>query len=85
MQLILIAAGLITLSAVAFAISKCKRPFVTALKSAVSGFAGLLLINLTSGVTGCYIAVNACTAFVASVLSLPGVFALLVMKLIFNY
>ena len=85
MSIPLITAGLIVLSGVAWAISKCKNPFLTALKSAVTGFVGLLLVNLTSGFTGCYIAVNACTAFVATVLSLPGVFALLVMKLIFNY
>ena len=85
MPLPFLISAVLILAAVSWGISKTRHPFLTAFKSAVTGISGLLLVNLTSAFTGCYIAVNACTAFVATVLSLPGVCALLVMKLIFNY
>lgn len=82
--LLLFCAG-VMLTGVAYGFSRSRRPYLTAAKSAVSGLASLLLINLVSGTTGCYIAVNRATVFVATVLSLPGVFSLLVMKILFNY
>ncbi|MBQ7903332.1 MAG: pro-sigmaK processing inhibitor BofA family protein [Oscillospiraceae bacterium] len=85
MDLLIFICGLFMLAAVAWGFSKSRHPYITAAKSAVSGLSSLLLINLVSSATGCYIAINGCTVFIATVLSLPGVFALLVMKIIFNY
>lgn len=85
MNIFILLCGIVVLVAVAWGFSKCRKPYLTAARSAVSGLASLLLVNLTSGATGCYIAINGCTVFIATVLSLPGVFALLVMKIIFNY
>lgn len=85
MKIFLFISGIIVLICVTWALSKAKRPFLTALKSSVSGLSALLLINLISGRTGCYISVNARTVFMSTVLSVPGVLSLLVMKLVFNY
>ncbi len=82
MMLIIMA---ITLIVISFFISKTKHPVLTALKSSIMGIASLLLVNLTSSVTGCYIMINIYSAFIASVLSLPGVIALVFMRLVFNF
>jgi len=68
---------------VIYLFSKSKKPLVTAIKSAAGGVCALLLVNLTSAATGCYIAVNCFTAFVATVLSLPGVVGLVLLNLVF--
>ena len=73
------------LTAMAYAYSRMKHPYITVAKSAASGLSALLLVNIISGVTGCYIAINTATVLIAIVLSLPGVVALLVMKIIFGY
>jgi len=80
----ILCAALITV-VVSWGFSKCRKPLLTAVKSAVSGVSALLMVNIFSGYTGCYIAVNAATVFIATVLSLPGVFSLLVLKIIFNH
>lgn len=85
MEIFLFFSAFIILVCVTWGLSKANKPFITSLKSAVSGLSALLLVNLLSGRTGCYIAINAATVFVSTVLSLPGVLCLLVMKLIFNY
>lgn len=77
--------ALAILIAMAYAFSKTAHPYLTAAKSGISGLSALLLVNLVSGATGCYIAINTATVFVSTVLSLPGVLALLVMKIIFHY
>lgn len=69
--------------AVMYTFTKTKRPVITAAKSAACGVSALLLVNLTSAATGCYIAVNHFTAFVATVLSLPGVVGLVLLNLVF--
>jgi len=68
---------------VVYMFSRCRKPFSTAAKSALCGISALLLVNLTSAATGCYIAVNHFTAFVATVLSLPGVVGLVLLNLVF--
>ncbi len=85
MDFIMLIIMAITLIVISFFISKTKRPMLTALKSSVMGVASLLLVNLTSAFTGCYIMINIYSAFIASVLSLPGVIALVFMRLVFNY
>lgn len=85
MTVFMLACAFFVLVAMAYAFSKCRRPYLTAARSAAGGLSSLLLINLVSGATGCYIAINRATVFVAVVLSLPGVLALLVMKIIFHY
>ncbi len=70
---------------VCFAFSLSRHPVINAAKSAVSGLSAMLLVNLVSGYTGCYIRVNTATVFVSTVLSLPGVLALLLLKIIYNY
>ena len=69
--------------AVIYSFTKAKRPVLTALKSAVSGISAMLLVNLVSAATGCYIAVNFFTVFIATVLSLPGVVGLLLLNVVF--
>ncbi|MBR4036119.1 MAG: pro-sigmaK processing inhibitor BofA family protein [Oscillospiraceae bacterium] len=85
MTLLMLSLAMMILVAMAFAFSKTAHPYFTAAKSAVTGLSALLLVNMVSGATGCYIAINTATVFVATVLSLPGVLALLVMKIIFHY
>ena len=82
--LLLICAALIALGVV-YGYSLTSHPYITAVKNAISGLSALLLVNITSGATGCYIAINSATVFMATVLSLPGVLALLVMKILFHY
>ena len=85
MKILLLICAAIILFSVIYSYSLASHPYITAVKNAVSGVAALFLINITSATTGCYIAVNGATVFIATVLSLPGVFALLVMKILFNY
>lgn len=68
---------------VVYMFSKSKKPLITAAKSALCGVCALMLVNLTSAATGCYIAVNHFTAFVSTVLSLPGVVGLVLLNLVF--
>ena len=69
--------------AVITAFAKTKNPLKSVLKSAGSGVCALLLVNLTAVSTGCYIAINHFTVFVATVLSLPGVIGLVLLNLVF--
>ncbi len=85
MTVLLLVCGAVIITAVAFAFSRAEHPWLSAVRSAVTGLAALFLINITSGATGCYVAVNGRTIFISTVLSLPGIFALLVMKILFNY
>ena len=85
MTVLMFVIGGVMLTAMAYAYSRMKHPYFTAAKSAAGGLSALFLVNILSGATGCYIAVNTATVFVATVLSLPGVLALLVMKIIFGY
>ena len=85
MSTVCIAAALAVAGAVCFALCNTAKPLLTAAKSAGSGLARLLLVNLTSGYTGCYIVLNFATVFIATVLSVPGVVGMLFMKLLFNY
>ena len=85
MGLFVFIAAAVILSRVAFAYSKTRHPYMTALKNSAGGLCALLLVNLVSGRTGCYIAINRGTIFMSTVLSIPGVISLLAMKLIFNY
>ncbi len=81
---LIVCAGVI-LACVSYGYSRCRHPFITAARNSISGLGAMLLVNLLSGHTGCYIAVNTATVFVSSVLSLPGVVCLLIMKIIYNY
>lgn len=83
-NIIMLILAVVSMVAVVYAFTKAKHPFLTAGKSAFCGIASLLIINLTSAATGCYIAVNYFTAFVATVLSLPGVIALLFFNVMFG-
>ena len=85
MNIFLILMAAVVLTGVSFGYSRCRHPVITAAKNSISGVSAMLLVNILSGYTGCYIAINAATVFVASVLSLPGVVCLLIMKIIFNY
>lgn len=85
MTTVFVLCALIITVAVSYGFSQCRRPFLTAVKSAVSGISALLMVNIFSGYTGCYIAVNTATVFIATVLSMPGVISLLILKIIFNY
>lgn len=80
--LIFAAAALVCVSA---GFSRTRHPLTNAAKSAVSGLSAMLMVNLVSSYTGCYIAVNRATVFVSTVLSLPGVICLLLLKIIYNY
>ncbi|MBQ8604090.1 MAG: pro-sigmaK processing inhibitor BofA family protein [Oscillospiraceae bacterium] len=85
MNSLLIVCAAVILLCVSYAYSRCRHPFLTARRNSVSGLGAMLLVNILSGHTGCYIAVNAATVFVSTVLSLPGVVCLLIMKIIYNY
>ncbi len=80
---IMLAVMLIGGIVIIYTFTKAKHPVITAFKSAMCGIAALLSVNLISGVTGCYIAVNPLTAFVATVISLPGIIAMLILNIIF--
>lgn len=69
--------------AVIYTFTKAKKPVITAFKSALCGISAMLFVNLVSASTGCYIAVNCFTVFIATVLSLPGVVGLLLLNIVF--
>ena len=69
--------------AVIFAFTKERHPVLTAARSAACGISAMMLVNITSAATGCYIAVNCFTVFVATFLSLPGVVGMLFLNLIY--
>ena len=85
MTVFFIVFAIVAMTAVCMGFSKTRRPLMAAAKSAASGISAMLLVNLVSGYTGCYIAVNCATVFVATVLSLPGVVCMLALKIIYNY
>ena len=85
MNLFLVVFAAVIMVCVSYGYSRCRHPFVTAFRNSISGISAMLLVNILSGYTGCYIAVNTATVFVSTVLSLPGVLCLLIMKLIYNY
>ena len=85
MRLLLLISAVAICLAVIYGYCRTSRPYIAAAKNALAGLSALFLINITSGATGCYIAVNTATVFISTVLSLPGVLALLVMKIVFNY
>ena len=85
MKIFMFISAVFIFTIVVFALSKNGRPYITAFKSAVSGLSALLFVNLISGRTGCYIGVNTRTVFISTVLSVPGVICLLIMKLIYHY
>ncbi|MBQ3588285.1 MAG: pro-sigmaK processing inhibitor BofA family protein [Oscillospiraceae bacterium] len=85
MNSLLYISAAVIFTAVTLGFCRCRHPLLAAARSAVSGLSAMLLVNLTSAYTGCYIAVNTATVFVSTVLSLPGVLCLLIMKIIYNY
>ena len=85
MKILLLIFASIICFGVIYGYAQTTHPYVTAVKNAISGLSALFLINMTSTATGCYKAINNRTVFICTVLSLPGVFTLLVMKIIFNY
>ena len=85
MKILLIICAIVMLCGVVYGYSLTAHPYITAVKNAVSGLSALFLVNILSSTTGCYIALNTPTVFISTVLSLPGVFALLIMKIMFNY
>lgn len=72
--------ALVSVVAVAAALSKTAHPFFNALKSACCGAAALGAVNLMAGFTGVTIALNYATSFVAVVLGAPGVVLLLLVR-----
>lgn len=61
-------------------------PLKTALKlllNTLLGFAALLLVNLTSALTGFALGVNLFNALVIGILGLPGLILLVLLKLVF--
>ncbi len=72
--------GGLTLLLVSYFASKTRHPFFTGVSSAVLGAGGLAAVNLLAPVTGVALPANLVTGFVAAVLSLPGVIALLLIK-----
>ena len=70
-------------AAVIYSFTKARHPVFTAFRSALCGVSALMLVNITAKATGCYIAVNCFTAFVATFLSLPGVVGMLLLNIIF--
>ena len=85
MNILLLICAIIISIGVIYSLSLTRHPYLSALKSSVSGLAALFLINTVSSATGCYIAINSRTVFMATVLSVPGVLALLIMKILFHY
>ena len=85
MNILLLVCAIIISIGVVYGLSLARHPYLTALKSSISGLSALFLINIVSSATGCYIAINSRTVFMATVLSIPGVLALLIMKILFHY
>ena len=85
MNILLLICAIVISAGVVYGLSLASHPYLSALKSSVSGLAALFLINTVSSATGCYIAINSRTVFMATVLSVPGVLALLIMKILFHY
>lgn len=75
--------AVLTAAIIIYTFTKAKHPVITAVKSAMCGVSALILVNITSAATGCYIAVNFFTVFVVTFLSLPGVIGLIILNIIF--
>ncbi|MEG1894795.1 MAG: pro-sigmaK processing inhibitor BofA family protein [Oscillospiraceae bacterium] len=82
-SLVLYLMGFLILVGVSYSFTRAAHPILSAIKSALCGIGTLMLVNVTAGATSCYIAVNLFTAFVACVLSVPGVIAMLFLNIIF--
>ena len=61
---------------------KTTHPVKNALFGAATGGAGLLVVNLTSGLAGVMLACNLYTVSASLILGLPGVVLLLVLRLL---
>lgn len=61
---------------------KTTHPVKNALFGAAAGGAGLLAVNLTSGLTGVMLACNLYTVAASVILGLPGVVLLLILQLL---
>ena len=53
MAILLLICGAVAITAVTFAFSRAEHPWLSAVRSAVTGIGALFLINITSGATGC--------------------------------
>ncbi|MEG0913239.1 MAG: pro-sigmaK processing inhibitor BofA family protein [Oscillospiraceae bacterium] len=74
---------LITVAAVnIFFIARCRHPFKAAIKSALSGIASLMVINLLSGMTTVGIGINVLTVACSAVLGISGTILMLIVNLI---
>lgn len=74
--------ALVSLLAVCTVLHRAKKPVRRVLAGAGCGVAALGAVNLLAFYTGVSIALNYATAFVAVVLGVPGVIALLVLRVI---
>lgn len=61
-----------------------KKFLKTIFLSALGGIVTLLILNFSSGITGFEIGINPSSVGVSAVLGLPGVIALVVIKMIFG-
>ena len=81
-KVLLVAFLLASIVFVSLAAARSKLPLATGLGSAISGVGALAAVNLLSAYTGVSIALNFVTAFVAVVLSVPGVVTLLLLRIL---
>ena len=63
--------------------AKTKKPFKTILFYAFMGVASLILVNLTSSLSGIYLPINQYTLGSTAALGLPATVTLLILKIIF--
>lgn len=67
----------------AFAL-KTKKPLKTLMLSALIGIIALVCVNLTSGLTGVMLHINGWTVVTSAVVGIPGVLAMLTLRILWG-
>lgn len=84
MQTYLIIAAAVIACGIIIAILRSPSVFKKFIGCAAAGLAALAAVDLTSSITGVFIAVSGWTIAAAGLLGLPGVVSMLIIKIIFN-
>ncbi|MCI9413677.1 MAG: transcriptional regulator [Clostridiales bacterium] len=84
LQILVYTVGAVVALAVAIALLKSKKPVRGLLGSSAQGICALAAVNVAGAFTGVSLGLNLLSGLCCVVLGIPGVIALLVLKVIFN-
>lgn len=84
LQIMIYATGIVIAIAVLIALFRTNRPVRSLLGSGVQGVCALAAVNVAGAFTGISLGLNLFSGLCCVVLGIPGVIALLILKLIMN-